>query len=71
MKTIGFSQEQYDEIVAIGKRCGFNMNAGRKGQRAKFIAVAVKIAEVELTALKSEDGERNDGNPNPDDSIRE
>lgn len=52
-KPVGFTQEQYDEITAIGKRCGFDMEKkGRNGQRAKFLLIAARIAEIELSSLK-------------------
>lgn len=60
MKSIGFSEEQYNEIVEIGKRCGFNMNAGRNGQKSKFLLVAARIAEIEMNALKDGEKEKED-----------
>ena len=55
MKTIGLTESQYTEITEIGKRCGFNMNAGRNGQRGKFLVLAVKIAEFIISSVGLEE----------------
>jgi hypothetical protein len=55
MKSIGLTKEQYAEIIEAGKRCGFNMVAGRNGQRGKFLTVAAKIAEFVISSVGLEE----------------
>ena len=55
MKTIGLTEDQYSEITEIGRKCGFNMEAGRNGQRGKFLVVATKIAEFVISSVGLEE----------------
>jgi len=55
MKTIGLTEKQYDEIIDAGKKAGFNMNAGRNGQRAKFLVFAARMAEFVISSVGLEE----------------